>query len=51
VPMIEPPCWDGRLDNATARSSRDGPLAWLSGIPGRIAAIPHGGRTWAPEQA
>ena len=35
---------DWRLDNATARSSRDGPLAWLSGIPDRIAADP----TWGP---
>ena len=35
---------DWRLDNASPRSSRDGPLPWLPGIPGRIAADP----TWGP---
>jgi conjugative relaxase-like TrwC/TraI family protein len=35
---------DWRLDNATPRSSRDGPLPWLPGIPDRIAADP----TWGP---
>src|SRR4029450_2491039 len=33
-----------RLDNASPRSSRDGPLPWLPGIPNRIAADP----TWGP---
>jgi hypothetical protein len=35
---------DWRLDNASPRSSRDGPLPWLPGIPDRIAADP----TWRP---
>ena len=35
---------DWRLDNASPRSSRDGPLPWLPGIPDRIAADP----TWGP---
>jgi conjugative relaxase-like TrwC/TraI family protein len=37
---------DWRLDNAnaTSRSSRDGPLPWLPGIPDRIAAD----STWGP---
>jgi conjugative relaxase-like TrwC/TraI family protein len=35
---------DWRLDNARPRSSRDGPLQWLPGIPDRIAADP----TWGP---
>jgi conjugative relaxase-like TrwC/TraI family protein len=35
---------DWRLDNARPRSSRDGPLPWLLGIPDRIAADP----TWGP---
>jgi hypothetical protein len=35
---------DWRLDNATPRSSRDGPLPWLPGIPDRIAGDP----TWGP---
>jgi hypothetical protein len=35
---------DWRLDNARPRSSRDGPLLWLPGIPDRIAANP----TWGP---
>ncbi len=33
-----------RLDNASPRSSPDGPLPWLPGIPDRIAADP----TWGP---
>jgi hypothetical protein len=33
-----------RLDNASPRSSRDGPLPWLPGIPNRIAADP----IWGP---
>ena len=33
---------DWRLDKARPRSSRDGPLPWLPGIPDRIAADP----TW-----
>ena len=33
---------DWRLDSASPRSSRDGPLPWLPGIPDRIAADP----TW-----
>ena len=40
---------DWRLDDISLRSSRDGPLPWLPGIPDRIAADPHGGRTWAPD--
>src|SRR6188768_1870663 len=44
VPMIEPAVLDWRLDNASPRSSQDGPLPWLPGIPGRIAADP----TWGP---
>jgi AAA domain len=35
---------DWRLDNASPRSSRDGPLPWLPGIPDCIAADP----TWGP---
>jgi conjugative relaxase-like TrwC/TraI family protein len=35
---------DWRLDNASPRSSRDGPLPWLPGIPDRIAADP----IWGP---
>jgi ATP-dependent exoDNAse (exonuclease V) alpha subunit len=35
---------DWRLDNASPRSSRDGPLPWLPGIPDRIAAD----ATWGP---
>jgi hypothetical protein len=35
---------DWRLDNASPRNSRDGPLPWLPGIPDRIAADP----TWGP---
>src|SRR5215207_725234 len=35
---------DWRLDNASPRSSRDGPLPWLPGIPDRIAADPTWGR-------
>jgi conjugative relaxase-like TrwC/TraI family protein len=35
---------DWRLDDISLRSSRDGPLPWLPGIPDRIAADP----TWGP---
>jgi hypothetical protein len=35
---------DWRLDSASPRSSPDGPLPWLPGIPDRIAADP----TWGP---
>ena len=35
---------DWRLDNVSPRSSPDGPLPWLPGIPDRIAADP----TWGP---
>jgi AAA domain len=35
---------DWRLDSASPRSSQDGPLPWLPGIPDRIAADP----TWGP---
>jgi hypothetical protein len=42
---------DWRLDNASPRSSRDGPLPWLPGIPDRIAADPTWGRIWIPDHA
>jgi AAA domain len=35
---------DWRLDNASPRSSRDGPLPWMPGIPDRIASDP----IWGP---
>jgi hypothetical protein len=35
---------DWRLDSASPRSSRDGPLPWLPGTPDRIAADP----VWGP---